>query len=203
VRVIVVGAGIVGASAAWHLALQGADVVLMDRADAGRATAAGTGIVSPWPLPDTPAPIAALGLEAAAHYPRMLDALVAEAVQELAARIADAALDRVPVPEALQRLLRAFLTVSDRYVVLFRERVKPQREAREVQRLIGAPVLAVFQRGVDDGVLRDDLDADVLLGLFAGLVLAAVEADLPRTLGVEQTAASVASLFLDGARRRP
>jgi TetR/AcrR family transcriptional regulator, mexCD-oprJ operon repressor len=133
----------------------------------------------------------------------LLDALAAEAVQELAARIADAALDRVPVPEALQRLLRAFLTVSDRYVVLFRERVKPQREAREVQRLIGAPVLAVFQRGVDDGVLRDDLDADVLLGLFAGLVLAAVEADLPRTLGVEQTAASVASLFLDGARRRP
>jgi hypothetical protein len=33
--------------------------------------------------------------------------------------------------------------------------------------------------------------------------VAAVEAALPRTLGIEQAAALMASLFLDGARRRP
>ena len=76
-RVIVVGAGIVGASAAWHLAAQDAEVVLVDRAGEGQATAAGAGIVAPWPRPDTPAPIAALGLAAAAYYPSLLDALVA------------------------------------------------------------------------------------------------------------------------------
>ena len=81
-QVIVVGAGIVGASAAWHLAAQGADVVLVDRADRGQATAAGAGIVAPWPLPGTPAPIAALGLAAAAHYPQMLDGLVASGVDD-------------------------------------------------------------------------------------------------------------------------
>ncbi len=47
-RVAVVGAGVLGASAAFHLALAGAEVVLVDRAHEGRATAAGAGIVSPW-----------------------------------------------------------------------------------------------------------------------------------------------------------
>jgi D-amino-acid dehydrogenase len=82
VRVIVVGAGIVGASAAYHLTAQGTEVVLVDQADQGQATAAGAGIVAPWPGPDTPAPIAALGLAAAEHYPRMLDALVAAGMDD-------------------------------------------------------------------------------------------------------------------------
>ncbi|MFD7668319.1 NAD(P)/FAD-dependent oxidoreductase [Streptomyces sp. NPDC059788] len=47
-RVAVVGSGIVGASAAWHAAGLGADVVLAGRAQPGEATAAGAGIVCPW-----------------------------------------------------------------------------------------------------------------------------------------------------------
>jgi D-amino-acid dehydrogenase len=48
VRTIVVGAGIAGASTAYHLAAAGAQVTLVDRGDAGQATAAGAGIVCPW-----------------------------------------------------------------------------------------------------------------------------------------------------------
>ena len=44
--VIVVGGGIVGTSAAYHLAKAGADALLIDRADTGRATDAGAGILS-------------------------------------------------------------------------------------------------------------------------------------------------------------
>jgi glycine/D-amino acid oxidase-like deaminating enzyme len=47
-RVVVVGAGVLGASAAYHLAREGCEVTLVDRADEGRATAAGAGIVCPW-----------------------------------------------------------------------------------------------------------------------------------------------------------
>ena len=47
-KVIVVGAGVFGASTAYHLARTGAEVVVFDRADDGRATAAGAGIVCPW-----------------------------------------------------------------------------------------------------------------------------------------------------------
>src|SRR2546430_16869585 len=50
-KVVVVGAGILGASTAYHLAREGCDVVLVDRADEGRATAAGAGIVCPWGPP--------------------------------------------------------------------------------------------------------------------------------------------------------
>jgi len=47
-KIIVVGAGILGASAAYHLARNGAEVVIVDQAHDGRATAAGAGIVCPW-----------------------------------------------------------------------------------------------------------------------------------------------------------
>ena len=50
-KVVVVGAGILGASTAYHLAREGCEVTLVDRADEGRATAAGAGIVCPWGSP--------------------------------------------------------------------------------------------------------------------------------------------------------
>ncbi|KIL45805.1 NAD(P)/FAD-dependent oxidoreductase [Jeotgalibacillus soli] len=45
---IVVGAGILGASTAYHLAKAGAKVMLVDRNDPGQATDAAAGIVCPW-----------------------------------------------------------------------------------------------------------------------------------------------------------
>ena len=47
-RVVIIGAGVLGASTAFHLTLAGAEVVVVDEDHAGRATAAGAGIVSPW-----------------------------------------------------------------------------------------------------------------------------------------------------------
>ncbi|KMY55810.1 oxidoreductase [Bacillus sp. FJAT-27231] len=45
---IVVGAGILGASTAYHLAKAGANVTVIDRRDAGQATDAAAGIICPW-----------------------------------------------------------------------------------------------------------------------------------------------------------
>ncbi|MDQ1145764.1 D-amino-acid dehydrogenase [Bacillus sp. SORGH_AS 510] len=47
-KVIVVGAGILGASTAYHLTKLGAQVTLVDRGDVGQATDAAAGIVCPW-----------------------------------------------------------------------------------------------------------------------------------------------------------
>lgn len=47
-RVLIIGAGILGSSAAYHLASQGVDVAVVDQAHPGKATMAGAGIVCPW-----------------------------------------------------------------------------------------------------------------------------------------------------------
>jgi D-amino-acid dehydrogenase len=47
-RIVVVGAGVLGASTAYHLARDGADVAVVDQAHEGKATAAGAGIICPW-----------------------------------------------------------------------------------------------------------------------------------------------------------
>jgi glycine/D-amino acid oxidase-like deaminating enzyme len=46
-EVAVVGGGLVGAATAYELGLRGVRTLLVDRADAGRATDAGAGILSP------------------------------------------------------------------------------------------------------------------------------------------------------------
>ena len=47
-KFIVIGAGILGASTAYHLAKAGKDVVIIDRQDQGQATDAAAGIICPW-----------------------------------------------------------------------------------------------------------------------------------------------------------
>lgn len=47
-KVIIIGAGILGASTAYQLAKMGADVLLVDRQDKGQATDAAAGIICPW-----------------------------------------------------------------------------------------------------------------------------------------------------------
>ena len=47
-KIIIVGAGILGASTAYQLAKSGAEVIIVDRRDTGQATAAAAGIVCPW-----------------------------------------------------------------------------------------------------------------------------------------------------------
>ncbi|NYF24437.1 FAD-binding oxidoreductase [Sporosarcina sp. JAI121] len=47
-NVIIIGAGVLGASTAYHLAKSGARVTVIDRHDAGQATDAAAGIICPW-----------------------------------------------------------------------------------------------------------------------------------------------------------
>ncbi len=77
-RTVVVGAGILGASTAYHAARAGADVVVVDHAHTGRATAAGAGIVCPWASvtgdPDFYRILAASG----AYYAELVQALAGQ-----------------------------------------------------------------------------------------------------------------------------
>ena len=138
------------------------------------------------------------------YYPdreALLDALASHALADAAARLTDAGLERAPVDEAIERIVRALTAVGDRYAVLLREQVAS--DPAETERLVAAPMRAVFARGTESGFFRQDVPADVLMELFGGALIAALKLIARGQLGFEEASAAAASVFLDGARARP
>lgn len=70
--VIVVGGGIVGTSAAFHLTKKGVSTALVDSAHLGQATAAGGGVLFPWPFPWEAPAVQDFKARAAQHYPGLM-----------------------------------------------------------------------------------------------------------------------------------
>lgn len=71
-RIIVLGAGIFGASAAYHLARAGAAVTILDEDHQGRATAAGAGIINPWSSAVENEAWYRIANASARHYPELI-----------------------------------------------------------------------------------------------------------------------------------
>ena len=78
----VVGGGILGTATAYHLLGAGARTLLIDRADLGRATDAGAGILSPETNSRDPETWFELAVAAAAYYPGLIDRLRGEQPHE-------------------------------------------------------------------------------------------------------------------------
>jgi D-amino-acid dehydrogenase len=74
----VVGGGLLGTATAYHLVSAGARTLLVDRADIGRATDAGAGILSPETNSRDPDAWFRLAVEAVAYYPMLIDRLRGE-----------------------------------------------------------------------------------------------------------------------------
>ncbi|WP_281194420.1 FAD-binding oxidoreductase [Halorubrum sp. F4] len=80
---VVVGGGIVGSSVGYHLARAGVETLLVDRRDAGRATTAGAGIVSPGTSSRTADDDwFAFATDAVDYYPELVDRLAAAGVDD-------------------------------------------------------------------------------------------------------------------------
>ena len=75
---IVVGGGVVGLSAAWHLTLGGARTLLVDGGHPGRATDAGAGILSVRRYVAAEDPYERFGAQAVGYYPQLIERLAAE-----------------------------------------------------------------------------------------------------------------------------
>jgi D-amino-acid dehydrogenase len=71
----VIGGGVVGASAAYHLARARVRTLLVDRADGGRATDAGAGILSTATNTADPDPVERFEARAAEYYPVLIEQL--------------------------------------------------------------------------------------------------------------------------------
>ncbi|MBM7703746.1 NAD(P)/FAD-dependent oxidoreductase [Metabacillus iocasae] len=81
-KCIVIGAGILGASTAYHLAKSGAEVILIDRFDKGQATDAAAGIVCPWLSQRRNKAWYQLVKGGARYYPALIEQLQADGEQE-------------------------------------------------------------------------------------------------------------------------
>ncbi|HEX3981012.1 MAG TPA: FAD-dependent oxidoreductase [Acidimicrobiales bacterium] len=80
--VVVVGGGLVGTSMAYELVAAGADTILIDRHDPGRATDAGAGILSPETGLDPDPVLFAFAMAAAQHYPALAERLAGDGATE-------------------------------------------------------------------------------------------------------------------------
>ncbi|RAW46468.1 FAD-dependent oxidoreductase [Halorubrum sp. 48-1-W] len=80
---VVVGGGIVGSSVGYHLARAGVETLLVDRRDAGRATTAGAGVISPGTSSRTADDDwFAFATDAVDYYPELVDRLEADGVDD-------------------------------------------------------------------------------------------------------------------------
>ena len=133
--VVVIGGGVVGASAAYHLARAGARVTLVDRADAGQATAAGAGIIAPGtslrPLPA----FYPFGYAAARAYPGLIANLAEDGEPETGFAVVGLLFVATTDDEAAR---------LPETVALFRSRAAEDPTVGEVAALSGAEARALF-----------------------------------------------------------
>ena len=128
----------------------------------------------------------------------LLEQLAELAISDAEARLISARIDEVDAEEGVARAARALIEVGDYFVVLARERVRPDEQ--QFEQKLGAPLRRLFERGQDSGVIRDDISSSWLTESLFGLA-ASVLASSP-SRGKEDTIAAITSLFLDGARAR-
>ena len=117
------------------------------------------------------------------------------AASDAGARLRSARLGEVPVEEGVARAVRALVEVGDLFIVLARERVRPDPEVFESS--LGAPLRTLVERGQEMGNLRDDIPSSWLTESLVGLVVSVLS--VSPTMGTEDTIAAAASLFLRGA----
>ncbi|MBT2655684.1 FAD-binding oxidoreductase [Bacillus sp. ISL-18] len=96
-KIIVIGAGILGASTAYHLAKLGAEVLVIDRHDSGQATDAAAGIVCPWLSQRRNKAWYQLAKGGARYYPKLIAQLEADGETNTGyKRVGAISLHRVP-----------------------------------------------------------------------------------------------------------
>jgi TetR/AcrR family transcriptional regulator, mexCD-oprJ operon repressor len=133
----------------------------------------------------------------------LLRALFTAGLTELAEGIAGAGLESVDFAEGISRFTRTtFATISKyRALALINgpHRAKGPEVITEVDRSMGEPLRALFQRGREAGELRDDMPVETLFEVYSGLMQGAFQRALGDRLGVEQASAALTGVFLSGA----
>jgi TetR/AcrR family transcriptional regulator, mexCD-oprJ operon repressor len=127
-------------------------------------------------------------------------ALAHRAAEELQARIQEAEPDTLPVPEAIARITRGFIATGAKYVALAYLSPKPTGAADSQ---LNDPLLRLFERGINDGSLRNDLPVHTLLSIYGDLIQGAITRATHAHHGVEAASAAILTVFLNGTIAPP
>jgi TetR/AcrR family transcriptional regulator, mexCD-oprJ operon repressor len=139
------------------------------------------------------------------HFPSresLEAALLQRALDDAEVAIVGARPAEGPALEALHRVVAAIAEVGDRYrVVSHTPGTDPALRAREEE--VGAPLLALLERGVSEGALRDDLPVRWGAEVLVALVLTALRAARAGEQDVPDVASLVCSTFVHGMGAGP
>ena len=186
---IVIGGGLLGTATAYHLVAAGARTLLLDRADTGRATDAGAGILSPETNSRDPEAWFEFAVAAKAYYPALIDRLRAEQAGDTGyarcGQVVVAATD-----DEIEPLARA------RRIVFERQRRRGQPSAEDLHEISPAEARELFPPlAAVHGAIYSRVAARVDGRLLNRALLTAAQAR-----GLTVRAGSIERLILESAR---
>jgi TetR/AcrR family transcriptional repressor of mexCD-oprJ operon len=138
------------------------------------------------------------------HFPTrddLLRAMYAAALEEALQAIVSVEPERGKVADAMARVVDALLVVGDRYRILSEER-RQYPELREQEEAVGAPLIALVERGQRSGEIRDDLPLRWLVAALGSLVNEALRAVGREDIDRAQAGSIVTATLLESMRPR-
>jgi AcrR family transcriptional regulator len=138
------------------------------------------------------------------HFPTrddLLRAMYIAALDEALQAILSVDPEKGKASDAIGRMIDALLVVGDRYRILSEQR-RGYPELRQQEEAVGAPMIALLERGQKSGELRDDLPVRWLAAVLGALVNEALRAVGREDIEREQAGATVTTTFLEAMRAR-
>ncbi|MER7923036.1 TetR/AcrR family transcriptional regulator [Streptomyces sp. NPDC096057] len=136
------------------------------------------------------------------HFPTrdaLLRGMAEVGINELVEAFDAARLDELPADRAITRIVAVFLREGAKYAAVIRQ-ADEYCDPSDMERTV-KPVREVIDRGVREGVLRDDLRGDTVFAMFSAIVERALWLTIDEALTPEEATEAAVAIFLGGARR--
>lgn len=138
------------------------------------------------------------------HFPTrddLIQAMYAEALDDALKAILSVDPEQGKATDAIARVVDALLVVGDRYRILSEQR-RGYPELREKEQSVGAPLIALVERGRQGGELRDDMPLRWVVAALGSLVNEALRAVGREDIDRAEAGTLVTRTFLESMRPR-
>ncbi|PIC65525.1 FAD-dependent oxidoreductase [Sporosarcina sp. P13] len=159
-KIVIIGAGIVGISTAYHLSATDTEVIVVDRQEPGQATKAAAGIICPWASQRRNKAWYALASAGAAYYPELIRSLEEEGEKQTGYKRVGA----LAIHTDVERLRKKMKLLEERRISspeIGEVRLLDAGQAREYMPILSDEYYALWISGgakVEGNKLRDALE---------------------------------------------